>query len=327
MRASRYVVSETMDAKRFRGVAGIEALNFDAPFKFHAATGTVGFERLEPQHPFAASRFRWLVATAPGGAVAGYVLLTRKRGAKETYVNDVGVHPKHLRRGIASSLLTVACATAGPMWLKVDAANRGAIALYEKFGFRASGAVTDNGVTNGAQTVMKRPAVDGHHVVTGAAGWSAFERAVDGRGLYFRGTAVPPHGQTRARPRRYGQAGTKYVFATDLPALALSYCRKDSAKFAQLLEGDTCVLAFSGSRREFRACFPPRAFVYGYPAAGFSASPLPQLRGHEFVATRTQTPVVVCEVRNAAGVLEAIARRQPDKLRIMFQDHETSAPK
>jgi ribosomal-protein-alanine N-acetyltransferase len=55
---------------------------------------------------------------------------------------NVAVDPHRLRRGYATALLTEMIERAGqdsPLTLEVRVSNAGAIALYERFGFRAAG--------------------------------------------------------------------------------------------------------------------------------------------------------------------------------------------
>jgi len=75
-----------------------------------------------------------------GRQLAGYVICSRY--ADVWHVMNVAVDPPLRRRGIASALLEVMIERAGaeePFTLEVRPSNAGAIALYERFGFRASG--------------------------------------------------------------------------------------------------------------------------------------------------------------------------------------------
>lgn len=72
--------------------------------------------------------------------LAGYVFCSRY--ADVWHVMNVAVDPPLRRRGIASGLLETLIERAGaeePFTLEVRPSNTGAIALYERFGFRAAG--------------------------------------------------------------------------------------------------------------------------------------------------------------------------------------------
>ena len=72
--------------------------------------------------------------------LAGYLVCSRY--ADVWHLMNVAVLPEHRRLGIASRLLEHLFDEAGPdarYTLEVRASNRGAIAMYERFGFRAAG--------------------------------------------------------------------------------------------------------------------------------------------------------------------------------------------
>jgi ribosomal-protein-alanine N-acetyltransferase len=75
-----------------------------------------------------------------GRHLAGYVVCSRY--ADVWHVMNVAVDPPVRRRGVASALLESMIEHAGaedPFTLEVRPSNAGAIALYERFGFRAAG--------------------------------------------------------------------------------------------------------------------------------------------------------------------------------------------
>jgi ribosomal-protein-alanine N-acetyltransferase len=79
---------------------------------------------------------------APGPPLVAYLIVSRYVDA--WHVMNVAVHPAYRRRGIASRLLDeLFDRTAGDprrgYTLEVRISNRTAIALYERFGFEASG--------------------------------------------------------------------------------------------------------------------------------------------------------------------------------------------
>jgi ribosomal-protein-alanine N-acetyltransferase len=72
--------------------------------------------------------------------LAGYVICARY--ADVWHVMNVAVDPPLRRQGVASALLEAMIEAAGaeePFTLEVRPSNTGAIALYERFGFRAAG--------------------------------------------------------------------------------------------------------------------------------------------------------------------------------------------
>ncbi|MFN8223801.1 MAG: ribosomal protein S18-alanine N-acetyltransferase [Gaiellales bacterium] len=76
------------------------------------------------------------------GILLGYLLLSRQAG--DWHVMNVAVHPEHRRRGVASALIArmledTATEPANGYTLEVRVSNTGAVALYERFGFRVHG--------------------------------------------------------------------------------------------------------------------------------------------------------------------------------------------
>jgi ribosomal-protein-alanine N-acetyltransferase len=80
------------------------------------------------------------LAAIRGGALVGYLICARYDEAY--HVMTIAVDPDHRRAGIASTLLDAVIERAGEdanYTLEVRVSNRGAIALYERFGFRGVG--------------------------------------------------------------------------------------------------------------------------------------------------------------------------------------------
>jgi len=83
-----------------------------------------------------------LLVAADGDAVVGYTVLVRATGEAE--LANLAVSPTHRGRGIGEALLEQAVRTlvdlgVRHLYLAVRASNRGAIRLYERFGFRGIG--------------------------------------------------------------------------------------------------------------------------------------------------------------------------------------------
>jgi ribosomal protein S18 acetylase RimI-like enzyme len=81
----------------------------------------------------------WIARGAPGGAVAGFVVATRRGHLLE--IRGLAVSPALRRRGVGRALLRAAVAAAAgsrsflAVLLQVSSANRAALALYEDEGF------------------------------------------------------------------------------------------------------------------------------------------------------------------------------------------------
>ena len=80
------------------------------------------------------------LAAVQRGQIVGYVICARYDEAY--HVMDIAVDPDHRREGAASALLAALIARAGEdanYTLEVRVSNAGAIALYERYGFRGVG--------------------------------------------------------------------------------------------------------------------------------------------------------------------------------------------
>ena len=80
------------------------------------------------------------LAAAGDGGLVGYLVCSRY--ADVWHLMNVAVSPELRRQGIASRLLERLFEEAGPdarYTLEVRTSNRSAIAMYERFGFRAAG--------------------------------------------------------------------------------------------------------------------------------------------------------------------------------------------
>jgi ribosomal-protein-alanine N-acetyltransferase len=81
-----------------------------------------------------------LAALDSSAALTGYLVCSRY--AEVWHLMNIAVDPEWRRRGIASELLAEMIARTGedaPLTLEVRTSNAGAIALYERFGFRTAG--------------------------------------------------------------------------------------------------------------------------------------------------------------------------------------------
>ncbi len=80
------------------------------------------------------------LAAADGRGLVGYMVCSRY--ADVWHVMNVAVDPDRRRSGVATGLLERLFDEAGPgarYTLEVRTSNRGAIAMYERFGFKAAG--------------------------------------------------------------------------------------------------------------------------------------------------------------------------------------------
>jgi aminoglycoside 3-N-acetyltransferase I len=85
-----------------------------------------------------------LVALADDGVVGGlvaYVLDKFEQPRRELYIYDLAVAEPHRRRGLATSLISRLREMAAPLdasaiYVQADYGDEGAIALYERLGFR-----------------------------------------------------------------------------------------------------------------------------------------------------------------------------------------------
>jgi ribosomal-protein-alanine N-acetyltransferase len=81
-----------------------------------------------------------LASLDSSGGLTGYLICSRYD--QVWHLMNIAVDPGSRRRGIASCLLTEMIARTGenaPLTLEVRTSNAGAIALYERFGFRSAG--------------------------------------------------------------------------------------------------------------------------------------------------------------------------------------------
>ena len=80
------------------------------------------------------------LAVSEADRIAGYLICSRYDQA--WHLMNIAVDPDARRRGLGSALLAAMIERAGesaPYTLEVRTSNAGAIALYERFGFRAAG--------------------------------------------------------------------------------------------------------------------------------------------------------------------------------------------
>ena len=119
-----------MNATHVSQVAALEKLCFADPWSEKSVASELGNDLA-----------LWLVAV-DGDTVVGYIGSQTVCG--ETDMMNVAVHPDHRRRGIAAILieqLILELKNRGScsLTLEVRASNDGAIALYDKLGFRQVG--------------------------------------------------------------------------------------------------------------------------------------------------------------------------------------------
>ena len=103
-----------------------------------------------------------LAALRPDGQLAGYCICSRYDVI--WHVMNVSVDPAQRRRGVASSLLSALLARVGDeakLTLEVRTSNAGAIALYERFGFRSAGVRPRYYQDNGEDAVIMWRTPDG----------------------------------------------------------------------------------------------------------------------------------------------------------------------
>ena len=100
------------------------------------------------------------LAAVREGEIVGYVICARYDEA--FHVMDIAVDPEHRRGGVASALLDGVIARAGEdanYTLEVRVSNAGAIALYERYGFRGVGTRPRYYADNGEDAIIMWRAV------------------------------------------------------------------------------------------------------------------------------------------------------------------------
>jgi ribosomal-protein-alanine N-acetyltransferase len=118
------------------------------PLSYADLPQVIAIERRSFPSPWSLSMFVLELSKPSGIALAalrldeivGYVICARYDEAY--HVMDIAVDPDHRRAGVASALLAGLIARAGEdanYTLEVRVSNAGAIALYERYGFRGVG--------------------------------------------------------------------------------------------------------------------------------------------------------------------------------------------
>jgi ribosomal-protein-alanine N-acetyltransferase len=95
------------------------------------------------------------LAAEADGELVGYLVCSRYDTI--WHVMNVAVEPDRLRRGIASALIGALIERIGDdaqLTLEVRKSNQGAVALYERFGFRAAGVRRRYYADNGEDAVI-----------------------------------------------------------------------------------------------------------------------------------------------------------------------------
>jgi [ribosomal protein S18]-alanine N-acetyltransferase len=95
------------------------------------------------------------LAAVQGTEIVGYVICARY--VEAYHVMTLAVAPEHRREGIASILLDAVIERAGEdanYTLEVRVSNRGAIALYERYGFRGVGTRPRYYADNGEDAII-----------------------------------------------------------------------------------------------------------------------------------------------------------------------------
>jgi ribosomal-protein-alanine N-acetyltransferase len=118
------------------------------PLTYNDLPQVIAIERRAFSSPWSLSMFVLELSRSSGlhlaavrdGALVGYLICARYDEAY--HVMTIAVDPDHRRAGIASTLLDALIERAGEdanYTLEVRVSNLGAIALYERYGFRAVG--------------------------------------------------------------------------------------------------------------------------------------------------------------------------------------------
>ncbi len=95
------------------------------------------------------------LAAEADGELVGYLVCSRYDTV--WHVMNIAVEPDRLRRGIASALIVALIERIGEdaqLTLEVRKSNQGALALYERFGFRAAGVRRRYYADNGEDAVI-----------------------------------------------------------------------------------------------------------------------------------------------------------------------------
>jgi ribosomal protein S18 acetylase RimI-like enzyme len=101
------------------------------------------------------------------GRMAGFAIVqwAEEAGRIIAYIQTIEVAPEQIRHGIGGELLrriegSVRLAGAQAIWLHVDAANAGAIRLYEANGYRSEGRVENYYARDRAALIYAKPLGD-----------------------------------------------------------------------------------------------------------------------------------------------------------------------
>ena len=121
-------------------VAPVAASDLDAVWETETLCFSVPWSKKDFLAGMNSSHLVFLCARADGKTV-GYIMM--QLIGDEGEIQNLAVHPDYRRNGVASALLKRSLDAADRLdavvYLEVRSSNAGAIALYEKFGFRVLG--------------------------------------------------------------------------------------------------------------------------------------------------------------------------------------------
>ena len=147
----------TYKLEDFVALYAIEERCFQAPLSFSRRT-----MRQLVNSPHAAT---WIAEDDERMAGFSIVQWAEEAGRVIAYIQTIEVAPEQLRQGIGNELLrrieaSARAAGAQTIWLHVDAANAGAIGLYEANGYRSEGREENYYARDRAALIYAKPLGD-----------------------------------------------------------------------------------------------------------------------------------------------------------------------